>query len=106
MSVAAVFLLPLGIFCNGFALLNPVVLIFGVGIALLGTVIPVSLEFEALKKLPPSTFSVLMSIEPATAALVGLILLNEQLGIRTLTAIGLVVLAAVGVTAFGKRDLD
>lgn len=101
MTVAAILLLPLGILQGGTALLNPVVLVIGIGVAFVGVVIPFSLEFEALKRLPPRIFGVLISVEPAIAALVGFILLGEQLGIRTLTAIGLVTLAAVGVTLFG-----
>jgi inner membrane transporter RhtA len=104
MVAATCFLAIPGIASGGTALLNPVVLWIGLATAVLGTVLPYSLEFSALKRLPPRIFGVLMSIEPAIAALVGFLFLQETLNFRTLTAIGLVTSAAIGVTLTGRQD--
>jgi inner membrane transporter RhtA len=104
LTIAALLLLPFGVIQAGTTFLNPLALLIGVGVALLGTVIPYSLEFEALKSLPPRVFGVLVSIEPAVAALVGFILLGEQLEIRTLAAVMLMTSAAIGVTLFGRHE--
>lgn len=101
-TVGAVLLLPIGILQGGIALFNPSVLAIGAGVALIGTVIPYSLEFEALKNMPPRVFGVLMSVEPAIAALIGFVLLNEQLDFRSLCAIALVTAAAIGATLWGR----
>jgi inner membrane transporter RhtA len=103
MAVASLVLCPVGVVQGGAALLQPGVLGLGLAIALLGNVLPYSLEFKALKSLPPRVFGVLISIEPAIAALVGFLLLGEQLSVRALTAVGLVTVAAVGVTVFGSK---
>ncbi len=68
----------------------------GLGVAILSSAIPYSLEFEALRRLPAGVFGVLMSLEPAMAALAGFVILGEVLGARELTAIGLVVVASAG----------
>jgi inner membrane transporter RhtA len=67
-------------------------------VALLSSVIPYSLEIEALRRMPKNVFGVLMSLEPALAALAGLVVLGQKLGARDLVAMGLVVTASAGVT--------
>jgi inner membrane transporter RhtA len=54
--------------------------------------------------MPPRVFGVLMSIEPAIAALVGLAVLHEQLNLQSLTAIVLVIVAAMGATLLGRQN--
>lgn len=98
MGIAAVALLPVGLIAGGSALLSPTLLLQGLGVALLASVLPFSLEFEALKRIPPAVFGVLMSMEPAIASLVGLLLLGEALGPRTLAALALVSAATIGAT--------
>jgi inner membrane transporter RhtA len=98
MVVAAVGLLPIGIFGAGSLLLNGRFLLIGTGVAVLSSVLPYSLELEALRRLPSQVFGVLMSLEPGIAALVGLLLLREQLGLRAAVAIVLVIAASLGVT--------
>lgn len=66
----------------------------GAGVALLSSAIPYSLELEALRRIPTSVFGVLMSLEPAMAALAGWVVLDERLGSRQLVAIALVVAAS------------
>ena len=68
----------------------------GFAVALLSSAIPYSLELEALRRLPKGTFGVLMSLEPAVAALVGLIALGQDLSANEVVAIGLVVAASAG----------
>ena len=96
--VASVALVPVGIATAGRALLSPGVLVIGLGVGVLSSVVPYSFELEALRTLPPRVFGVLMSLEPAVAALAGLILLHEGLTMRTLIAIALVTGASLGAT--------
>jgi inner membrane transporter RhtA len=103
-TVAALIMAPFGISQGGTALLNPWVLAVGVAAGLLTTVVPYSLEFAALRRMSPRVFGVLMSIEPAIAALVGLLFLRETLEVRSLIAIALVIMAAIGATMFGRQD--
>lgn len=94
---AAIPLVP-GIAQAGTDLLDPGLLAAGFGVALLSSVIPYSLETEALRRMPASVFGILMSLEPAVAALAGFLVLSQSLGARELVAIGLVVAASIGVT--------
>ena len=80
------------------ALLQGGVLLTGVAVALLSSVIPYSLETEALRRIPVNVFGVLMSLEPAIAALAGFIVLGQALGARELAAMACVVLASIGIT--------
>ena len=98
MALAAVVVAPVGIADSGTALLEPWVLAVGLGVALLSSVIPYSLELEALRRMPPRVFGVLMSLEPAVAALVGLVVLGEILGPLQWVAVLLVVAASAGAT--------
>lgn len=95
--VAAGLVLMPGLVGGGGRLLDPSVLVVGVGVALLCSAIPYTTEAEALRRMPARVFSVLMSIEPAVAALAGLLVLGQQLPLRDLAAIGLVIVASVGV---------
>jgi inner membrane transporter RhtA len=98
--VAAVALAPVGIAGAGADLLRPEILLGGLAIALLSTAIPYSLELEALKNIPARVFGVLMSLEPAAAALIGFVILSEEPGIRALAAIALVTVAAAGSSLY------
>jgi inner membrane transporter RhtA len=103
MVVAAVLLLPVGIIGAGSVLWSGRSLLVGAGVAVLSSVLPYSLELEALRRLPPQVFGVLMSLEPGIAALVGLLLLHEQLGLRAAVAIALVIVASLGATQLRKK---
>ena len=105
MATAAVVLLPMGVLSAGMTLLNLKVLAVGLGVAMLSSAVPYSLELEALRKLPIGVFGVLMSLEPAIATLVGLILLGEKLEARAIIAVLLVTIAAVGSSS-GKRSVS
>jgi inner membrane transporter RhtA len=99
MAVGALVAAPLGIAQAGGALLDPDLLLAGAAVALASSVLPYSLEMEALRRLPARVFGILMSLEPAVAALAGLIVLGQNLSGREWLAIGLVVAASAGATA-------
>ncbi|TWP48151.1 EamA family transporter [Lentzea tibetensis] len=97
--------LPFGVGSAGMALLDPVVLVVGLLVALMSSVVPYSLELEALRKIPPRVFGILMSMEPAVAALAGLVLLGEQLRPLQWVAVCCVVIASVGATRSARPDV-
>jgi inner membrane transporter RhtA len=99
MCVAAVLLVPVGIAEAGDALLDPEVLLAGAAVAILSSVIPYSAEFEALRLMPEHVFGVLLSLEPAVAALAGYLLLDQDLGARDLGGIACVMAATAGAVA-------
>jgi inner membrane transporter RhtA len=104
MCVAAVVALPFGIHSGGRHLLSPGVLLIGAAVGLLSSAIPYTLEMEALRRISPSVFGVLMSLEPAIAALAGFLLLNQGLSARELAGIALVIVASAGASSGARRD--
>jgi inner membrane transporter RhtA len=96
MVVGAVVLAPAGIAQAGTELFEPELLAAGAAVALASSVIPYSLELEALRRLPARVFGVLMSLEPAVAALAGLVVLGQALGGVEWAAVALVVVASAG----------
>jgi inner membrane transporter RhtA len=96
--VGAALILPIGVSTGGAELLRPEILLLGVGIGLLSSVVPYSFELEALRRMPAQLFGILMSVEPAAAALVGLVVIGEVLQLREWAAIGLVIIACLGAT--------
>ncbi len=98
MAVAAIAITPVGIAAGGTAMFRPPILAIGAGIGLLSSVIPYSLELEALRRMPPRVFGILMSLEPAVAALVGLVLLGQLLTVAEWIAVGCVMVACIGAT--------
>ncbi len=104
MCAGAAVLAPVGVAGAGDALLAPGLLLAGFAVAMLSSAVPYSLELEALRRLPPRVFGVLMSLEPAVAALVGFVVLGERLEGRALAAVLFVTGAAVGASRFGGRS--
>ena len=98
MAIAALITLPVGIASAGSDLISAHVLVAGFGIAMLSSAIPYSLELEALRRLPEHVFGILMSIEPAMAALAGFVILGEDLAARQIVAIVLVAAASAGAS--------
>jgi inner membrane transporter RhtA len=94
--VAALIQLPAGLIVGGSELVAPGVLAVGLAVAILSTAIPYAAEIEALRRIPPSPFGVLMSLEPAVAALVGFIALGQHLDPAEVAGIALVVAASIG----------
>ena len=96
--VGAIVLAPPAIVEAGSKMLNPTILALGLAIGLLSSVIPYSFELIALRRIPPRVFSILMSLEPAAAALAAMIVLGEFLSLVQWLAMGCVVIASIGAT--------
>jgi inner membrane transporter RhtA len=106
-SVIAVLpLTPFALHAGGDTLLEPEVLALGAAVGLLSSVIPYSLELNALRALRPSVFGILMSLEPAAAALAGLLVLGEVLSPVQVLAMACVVLASIGATRSGPTHAE
>jgi len=98
MAIATIPLIPFGVADGGARLLDPTWLAVGFGVAMLSSVVPYSLELEALRRIRPHVFGVLMSIEPAMAALAGLVVIGQGLSALDVAGIALVVAASAGAT--------
>jgi inner membrane transporter RhtA len=105
MAVAALVAVPFGVADSGTALIQPWVLVAGLGVALLSSVIPYSLDLEALRRMPPRVFGILMSLELAVAALIGLVVLQESLHWSQWIAVLCVVAASAGATRGARPDV-
>ncbi len=103
MAVGALIVLPAGVIQAGGTLAEPDMLGSALVVALASSVLPYSLELEALRRLPEAVFGVLMSVDPAIAALVGFVMLHQELGPRELLAIAMVVVASAGATSLSHR---
>ena len=104
--VGAVVLAPPAVVEAGPDLLDPMVLLLGVAVGLLSSVIPYSLELKALRRIPPRVFGVLMSLEPAAAALAAMALLAEFLTASQWAAVACVVAASVGATRSARPPAE
>lgn len=102
-SIAAVIVLPLGVAQAGTALLNPAVLPMALGVALLSTAIPFSLELYALPRLPARTFATFTSLEPAFGVLSGWVLLGQHLAAAQIAGVAVVIAAAAGAAWSSAR---
>ncbi len=98
MCFASVVALPFGIAAGGTHLLSLRSLAIGSAVGMLSSAIPYSFELEALRRIAAHVFGVLMSIEPAMAALAGLIVLGQGLSARAILGMALVVAASVGAS--------
>lgn len=103
LSVATVLALPFGVIGAGAALLHPAMLGAGLALALLSSALPYSLEMFSLRRLPPQTFGVLLSLEPVLGALSGWLFLSQRLAPIQWLAILCVVVASGGVAAGATR---
>jgi len=97
--VAALIVFPIGVMQAGSSLFHWSLLPVALAVALLSSALPYSLEMVALARMPARTFSILMSLEPAIAALSGMLFLQEQLTGRHWLAIGAIILAALGTAS-------
>lgn len=104
MIIAALLMIPFLVPVTSQLLVSPLLLVAGLGVALLSTTIPFVLEFAALKRLPARTYGVLVSIEPGVAALVGVALLGERPGLQEIFAIACIIVAAVGMSVFEDQQ--
>jgi inner membrane transporter RhtA len=96
MGVASLVVAPAAIISGGRALLKPAVLGLGLAIGLLSSVIPYRFELETLRRVSARVFGIWMSLEPAVAALVGVLLLSQALSVPQWIAICCVVAASAG----------
>ncbi len=98
LCVSLIVMLPVGVVAGGAHLLDARSLALGAAVGLLSSAIPYSFEIEALRRIAPPVFGVLMSIEPAMAAIAGLIVLGQGLSARAIAGIALVVCASIGAS--------
>lgn len=104
MAAAALMLTPFA-FAEGAVLHAGLAAVFGgLAVAILSTIVPLSLEFSALQRLSARTYGILMTLEPAVSALVGGLLLGQALGYRAMIAISLVTAASFGASLFDRED--
>jgi inner membrane transporter RhtA len=103
MLFGAVLILPFGLYENGLVNLTPSFFGMGVALALLSSAIPFTLEMKALGQLPPRTFSILMSLEPAAASICAFLFLQENLSFYEILAVVCVVVASAGSTLTAKK---
>lgn len=99
--VSTVVVLPVGLTSSN--LWTTEHLLKGLGLAVLSSLLPYSLELLALRRLAASVFGILLSLEPAVAALAGLVVLGQRLDLLQILGLGLVVLASAIVMGFAKR---
>ena len=104
LTVAAITVVPFGIWHAGTALLDPHILLFGLGVAAISSAIPISLEMMALKRLPQQAFGIMTSMEPAVAALLGLIMLDERLSSLQWMAVVCIMMAAIGSATTARNE--
>lgn len=103
MSIGAIIALPLGLLTAGPVLLRPNILLLGAAVAVLSSTVPYALELVALRRMPSSTFSILMSLSPAIATTAGLLLLGQKVTVVGLIAIALVIVASIGAVRSAAR---
>ncbi|RMR03787.1 Integral membrane protein, DUF6 family [Pseudomonas savastanoi pv. glycinea] len=102
--IAALFIAPIGAVHAGWALLDIGLIPTAIGVAILSTALPYSLEMVALTRMPARTFGTLASLEPAFGALSGMLFLHENLTLTQWLAIGAIILASAGATLTARRD--
>ena len=102
--IAAIVFVPLGAFQAGELLWHWSILPLGIAVAILSTALPYSLEMIALTRIPTRTFGTLMSMEPALAAISGMIFLGEMLNLQQIAALMCIVVASVGSTMTLRKE--
>ncbi|MDX6200381.1 MAG: inner rane transporter RhtA [Actinomycetota bacterium] len=103
LGVGAVLALPFGAPGAAAVVDRPALLLPSFAVALLSSVIPYGAELSALRRIPTRVFGILMSLEPAAAAVAGLLFLDQRLHAREVAALLMVSAASAGVT-LARRD--
>ena len=103
--VAALVVVPVGVAHAGASLLSPSVLLAGLLVAAVSSAIPISLEMMALKRLPKEAFGIMISMEPAVAAVLAMGLLGEHLSPAQWLAIACIVAASMGSALTAGRPV-
>ena len=101
--ISALLVVPIGFFDRGTTLLSPSILLPGLAVGILSTALPYTLEMYALTRLPARTFGILMSIEPAFGALIGVVYLHEWLTSVQWIAIASIIVASIGATISARQ---
>jgi inner membrane transporter RhtA len=104
MCIAALSMIPFAVPVIPDLISSPMLLLAGLGVALLSTTLPFTFEFAALKRLSNRAYGVIVSVEPVVAALIGALLLGERIGVQGMVAIACVVVAAIGITVTDGRE--
>jgi inner membrane transporter RhtA len=103
LAISAAIVLPVGWSGASEAFSEPSLLLVAAAVAVLSSVVPYGLELTALRRLPTRVFGVLMSLQPAAAAIAGLLILDQRLGVREIVALVMVSAASTGIT-LSRRD--
>ncbi|GFD81775.1 hypothetical protein KUL118_46370 [Tenacibaculum sp. KUL118] len=103
MLVAALCVVPIGVISQGSALLSPDVIFIGCAVGIFSSAIPYTLEMSAMRNMPKQTFSIMMSVEPAVAAIAAFIIIDEMLTLSQWFAVALVVIATAGSSITQKE---
>lgn len=102
--IAAIVFVPLGALQAGELLWHWSILPLGIAVAILSTALPYSLEMIALTRIPTRTFGTLMSMEPALAAISGMVFLGETLNLQQTMALMCIVIASIGSTLTLRKE--
>ena len=103
MAVATLFTFPFALVAGGLERLDVGLLAGALAVAILSTALPLTLEFEALRRMTARAYGVIVTLEPVVAALVGAVVLGQALPPSALVAIACVTAAAIGVTLSDRR---
>jgi inner membrane transporter RhtA len=103
LGVGAVLVLPFGLQGASVVFERPVLLLPALAVAVLSSILPYGMELSALRRIPTRVFGILMSLQPAVAAVAGWLVLGQRLGLRGALALVMVSLASAGVT-YGQRE--
>lgn len=103
MLVAAICIVPIGVMSQGSVLLTPQAIFIGFAVGVFSSAIPYTLEMKAMRNMPKQTFSIMMSVEPAIAAIAAFIIIDETLTVSQWFAVALVVLATAGSSITQKQ---
>ncbi|MFR0353301.1 EamA family transporter [Streptomyces sediminimaris] len=103
MAVGALLMLPLGVAESGSKLTDPTTVALGAAVAVMSSVLPYTFELLALRRLPASTFAIMMSLEPALAATAGFLILGQALSAVQAAAIAMVIAASMGAVRTQTR---
>lgn len=104
MFFATMIIIPVVVYTGELKNLTTSTFFLGLAVAVLSSALPFSLDLVALRKLPAKTFSILTSLQPAFAALSGLIFLHEQLSMLQWISIFCVITASLGTTIFSQKE--
>ena len=102
--MAALVVLPVEVAVGGLGGLDLGLLAAALAVAILSTALPLSLEFEALKRMTARSYGILVTLEPVVASIVGALLLGQAMGLQGMLAVACVTTAALGVTISDRRD--